>query len=114
MLLSMTPALLEKLEAGGHTDLGADFSIRLGAGPHGEGTFQLPTDDDVDLISYSVSSGAMLDFSLRGGSMKVDAAANQQVYGVDTSARDVVGGRVPPPAQLKALYSRIEDVLHRV
>jgi lipid-binding SYLF domain-containing protein len=108
--LSLTRDLTEQLQEGRSPQLGADISLRLGTAVEADGeSFSLPI-DDVDLLTYSVAVGSIVDVSLKGGALSADAAKNVACYGEGVTSRAILSGSVAPPPQLQPLYSRLSEL----
>lgn len=108
--LSLTRDLTEHLQEGRSPQLGADISLRLGTAVEADGeTFTLPI-DDVDLLTYSVAVGSIVDVSLKGGALSVDSGKNAACYGEGVSSKAILSGSVAPPPQLEPLYSRLSEL----
>ncbi|KAI3428488.1 hypothetical protein D9Q98_007313 [Chlorella vulgaris] len=111
-MLAMTRKLHDQLLAGGHTVLGVDQSAVMFR-PEIEDKSDLiaTAGGDVDLAGISNSSGAMLDFSLSGGSLSVDHAKMAKAYGSGVGMAEVIGGAVPSPVEVQPLYERLNELV---
>lgn len=56
-------------------------------------------------FSYSISSGAIIDFSYQGMKHAVDEETNHSLYGAQATPEAILGGSVPPPPAFEALYT---------
>ncbi len=82
----------------GKTKLGANAAAA--AGPTGaQATGYNAASMQVDVLTYSRSSGLFAGVSLEGASMDSDDDANKALYGKSISAKDIVeGGQAPTAA----------------
>lgn len=94
---------------GSKVKLGADASAA--AGPKGR---ELSAATDVvmkaEILSYSRSRGLFAGISLEGSTLRSDGGANENLYGYDIGARDIVRNgavKVPPAGQ------RLINILNR-
>ncbi|KAJ2927482.1 hypothetical protein H1R20_g9612, partial [Candolleomyces eurysporus] len=60
------------------------------------------------MFSYSKSKGLFAGVSLEGTVLIERKDANRDFYGSTVPARDILGGRVPPPEVASRLYEIIE------
>jgi lipid-binding SYLF domain-containing protein len=81
--------------------------VRSGSGP----------DDEISMGTWgdwavaSVGKGALLDFSLGGGSLKVDKAKNLEAYGAaGEDAAGILAGKVPHQQDMVPLYHRVREI----
>jgi len=88
--------------------LGADASVA--AGPKGRDA-EAATDVYMraEMLTYSRARGVFAGVSLEGSTMRPDDDANEHVYGRRISARDIVQGKVNPPAAGQALVSVLQS-----
>ena len=113
ILLLMNESGLKNLLSSKFT-LGADAGVA--AGPVGR-TAQAQTDAQMraKILSYSRSRGVFAGVSLEGSTLRPDNDANEQIYGREISALQIVTGQTPTPEIVAALpanlgkYSRMED-----
>ncbi len=79
--------------AEGKVTLGADVSVV--AGPVGRRA-EASTDLEMkaEIYSYSRSKGLFAGISLKGGSLRIDAKANESFYGDDVGADDILQGQL--------------------
>ncbi|KAF7314539.1 Ysc84 domain-containing protein [Mycena kentingensis (nom. inval.)] len=93
---------------GGNFTIGGNVSAT--AGPIGTGgsveaaIATAPT----PMFSYSKSKGLFAGLSLEGTILIERTDANRDFYGSPVPARDILGGRVPPPEVASRLYEIIE------
>jgi SH3 domain-containing YSC84-like protein 1 len=102
LLLVMNPKGAESI-MGSKVKLGADASAA--AGPKGR-TAAAATDIvmKAEILSYSRARGLFAGVSLEGSTLRSDGGANQNLYGKELSARQIVRqGAVKSPAAGKAL-----------
>ncbi|BDA50073.1 probable SH3 domain-containing YSC84-like protein 1 [Coccomyxa sp. Obi] len=62
---------------------------------------------DEDPAVYTAVSGKLLDFSINGGQMTHNNAANAKAYGALVTPDDILSGRVDAPADMAALYKQL-------
>lgn len=82
----------------GKTKLGANAAAA--AGPTGaQATGYNAASMQVDVLTYSRSSGLFAGVSLQGASMDSDDDANKSLYGKSITAKEIIeGGQAAPPA----------------
>jgi lipid-binding SYLF domain-containing protein len=88
--------------------LGADASAA--AGPKGRAT-GAATDATMhaEILTYSRSRGLFAGVSLEGASLRPDNDANEEIYGFEVSARDIVlGSKVGAPAAANKLIHLLQ------
>ena len=80
--------------------LGADASIA--AGPIGRAA-EAKTDAAMtaEILSYSRARGLFAGVSLSGATLREDDSANKDLYGKELTNREILGGKVAPPASAK-------------
>lgn len=92
---------------GGNVTVGGNFSAT--AGPIGTGgAVQASLAHPAHMFSYSKSKGLFAGVSLEGTVLIERKDANRDFYGSTVPARDILGGRVPPPEVASRLYEIIE------
>jgi len=92
---------------GGNVTIGGNISAA--AGPIGTGgSVQASLAHPAPLFSYSKSKGLFAGLSLEGTVLIERKDANRDFYGSTVPARDILGGRVPPPEVASRLYEVIE------
>ena len=113
VMAAITRRGVEELAAGKHQTFGTDVSIQLwpfsneGSGPDDS----ISLDMSSDWLTASVGRGLLIDFSLAGGSLSVDAAKNKKAYGAEgESAADILHGKVPHQQGMERLYSTINKI----
>ena len=89
--------------------LGADASIA--AGPKGRDASAATTASmQAEMLSYSRSRGVFGGVSLEGSTLKPDGGANENLYGKEVSAEDIiVKGAVPTPEEASLLLSTLTE-----
>lgn len=84
-------------------------NISAAAGPIGTGgSIQASLAHPAPMFSYSKSKGLFAGLSLEGTVLIERKDANRDFYGSPVPARDILGGRVPPPEVASRLYEIIE------
>jgi len=92
---------------GGNVTIGGNISAS--AGPIGTGgSVQATLAHPAPMFSYSKSKGLFAGLSLEGTVLIERKDANRDFYGSPVPARDILGGRVPPPEVASRLYEIIE------
>lgn len=92
---------------GGNVTIGGNVSAT--AGPIGTGgSVQASLAHPAPMFSYSKSKGLFAGLSLEGTALLERKDANKDFYGSAIPARDILGGRVPPPEVASRLYEIIE------
>jgi len=92
---------------GGNVTIGGNISAA--AGPIGTGgSVQATLAHPAPMFSYSKSKGLFAGVSLEGTVLIERKDANREFYGSPVPARDILGGRVPPPEVASRLYEIIE------
>ncbi|KAN0123540.1 Family of unknown function (DUF500) domain containing protein [Russula decolorans] len=92
---------------GGNVTIGGNVSAT--AGPIGTGgSVQATLAHPAPMFSYSKSKGLFAGLSLEGTALLERKDANKDFYGSAIPARDILGGRVPPPEVASRLYEIIE------
>jgi lipid-binding SYLF domain-containing protein len=87
--------------------LGGDASIA--AGPVGrEASAQTDVALNAEMLSYSRSRGIFAGIALEGATLRPDREADKEMYGRDTSNRDVLMGDVKAPAAAAKLESMLD------
>jgi len=89
--------------------LGADASVA--AGPKGRDASAATTASmQAEMLSYSRSRGVFGGVSLEGSTLKPDGGANENLYGKEVSAEDIiVKGAVPTPEEASLLLSTLTE-----
>lgn len=111
LMAAVSRAGQAELVEGSAAQFGTNISVQLpfiaGSGP----------DDEIALGAgagwavASVGAGALLDFSLGGGALRVDKAKNVAAYGeAGADAAGILAGKVPHQAALVPLYKRVREI----
>jgi len=89
--------------------LGVDASVA--AGPKGRDISAATTASmQAEMLSYSRSRGVFGGVSLEGSTLKPDAGANENLYGKEVNAEDIiVKGAVPKPPEASLLLSTLTE-----
>jgi SH3 domain-containing YSC84-like protein 1 len=105
VLLVMNEAGMARLTSSKFT-LGGEASVA--AGPVGRDS-QALTDATMkaEILSYSRAQGVFGGISLNGSTLRPDNDANKQIYGKEVAPMDVLGGKVPMPAEAKDLIAKL-------
>jgi len=92
--------------------LGGEASVA--AGPIGRDT-QAATDATMqaEILTYSRQRGAFGGLSVQGGTLREDAAANQELYGRKISNKEIVQGATPVPADAQSLVAALNKYSSR-
>ena len=89
--------------------IGGDASAM--AGPVGRSaTAQTDVLMHAEILSYSRSRGVFAGISLEGATLRPDKDDNRDLYGRDITQREILEGRVKPPAVAQPLYSELNRV----
>ncbi|EAU86024.1 SH3 domain-containing protein [Coprinopsis cinerea okayama7 len=92
---------------GGNVTIGGNIAAT--AGPIGTGgSVQASLAHPAPMFSYSKSKGLFAGVSLEGTALIERKDANRDFYGSAVPAKDILGGRVPPPEVASRLYEIIE------
>ncbi|KAK7468997.1 hypothetical protein VKT23_003493 [Stygiomarasmius scandens] len=92
---------------GGNVTIGGNIAAT--AGPIGTGgSVQATLAHPAPMFSYSKSKGLFAGMSLEGTALIERKDANRDFYGSPVPARDILGGRVPPPEVASRMYEIIE------
>ncbi|KAF5361083.1 hypothetical protein D9756_004875 [Leucocoprinus leucothites] len=92
---------------GGNVTIGGNVAAT--AGPIGTGgSVQASLAHPAPMFSYSKSKGLFAGVSLEGTVLIERKDANRDFYGSPVPAKDILGGRVPPPEVASRLYEIIE------
>jgi SH3 domain-containing YSC84-like protein 1 len=86
--------------------IGADVSAM--AGPVGRSA-EAKTDAllHAEILAYSRSRGIFAGVSLEGATLRPDREDNREIYGQELSQREILTGRMRPPASADALYAEL-------
>jgi lipid-binding SYLF domain-containing protein len=101
-----TPAAVDAFAKGGNVTLGGALSVAVGpVGRTAEASVAL----QAAMYSYSRSQGVFAGVSLEGAVITTRNEANTEYYGKPVQARDILSGKVPPPAGA----NKLRDVLSK-
>jgi SH3 domain-containing YSC84-like protein 1 len=80
------------------------------AGPLGrDATAQTDAELNAEMLSYSRSRGLFAGISLEGATLRPDEETNRELYGHDTTNREILTGDFKTPA----VAGKFERALHR-
>jgi lipid-binding SYLF domain-containing protein len=122
LMAALTDRAASALADGVPQALGADFALDLWPLVGSEEMLDLRAEHTatiygttVDYATASTGRGVLLDASVARGATRPDAAKNAHVYGgrAVPSARAILRGGVPRPAELAPLYARIAAIARR-
>jgi len=95
-----TPDAVNAFSKGGNVTLGADFSVAAGpVGRTAEGNVAV----QAAMYTYSISQGLFAGISLEGTVIGTRDEANAEYYGKPVAAKDILAGKVAPPAGAQKL-----------
>ncbi|HEY7713046.1 MAG TPA: YSC84-related protein [Candidatus Binatia bacterium] len=97
-----TPAAVEAFAKGGNVTLGGAMGVA--AGPVGR-TAEASFGWQAAMYTYSRSQGLFAGVSLEGTVLRTRDAANAAYYGKSVDAREILSGKVQPPAGARRLLS---------
>ncbi|KAF7298843.1 Ysc84 domain-containing protein [Mycena indigotica] len=93
---------------GGNFTIGGNVSATAGPIGTGGSVESAIATAPTPMFSYSKSKGLFAGLSLEGTVLIERKDANRDFYGSPVPARDILGGRVPPPEVASRLYEVIE------
>ncbi|CAK5276132.1 unnamed protein product, partial [Mycena citricolor] len=96
------------LSQGGNVTIGGNVSAAAGPIGTGGSIESAIASTPTPMFSYSKSKGLFAGLSLEGTVLIERKDANRDFYGSAVPARDILGGRVPPPEVASRLYEIIE------
>jgi SH3 domain-containing YSC84-like protein 1 len=93
--------------------LGGDASVA--AGPIGrDASARTDAQLQTEMLSYSRSHGIFAGISLTGATLRPDGDTNRELYGHDTTNREILTGTFKtPPAARKFEHALNRDSVHR-
>ena len=107
MLLVMNEGGMKHLLSDKFT-LGGDATVA--AGPIGrDASAQTDAMMNAEMLSYSRSHGLFAGISLRGATLRPDGETNRELYGHDSTNREILTGDFKTPASAR----KFERALHR-
>ena len=110
-MAALTRRGIELLASGTRQSFGTDVTVRPWPVPfvHDMDTLNV----DSDWVVASVGKGVYVEFGITTGSMSVDEGLNHKVYGRNTTAEDILHGKVARPPEMDTLYRRIDETAYR-
>lgn len=97
-----TPAAVDAFSKGGNVTLGGNLSVAAGPiGRSAEGNVAI----QAAMYSYSRTQGLFAGISLEGTVIGTRDELNRDYYGQPVEARDILAGKVRPPAGAQSLLS---------
>jgi lipid-binding SYLF domain-containing protein len=100
VILLNTPEAVDAFSKGGNVTLGGNLSVAAGpVGREAEGSLTL----GAAMYTYSRSQGLFGGVSLEGTVIGTRDEANAEYYGKPVEAKDILSGKVQPPAGAKKL-----------
>lgn len=88
--------------------IGGDASVM--AGPVGRSaTAATDAQLHAEILSYSRSRGAFAGVALNGATLRPDNDDNEKLYGRKVTQREILDGKVMPPASAKPLYDALNS-----
>lgn len=92
--------------------LGADASVA--AGPLGrDSSAQTDAMMNAEILTWSRQRGVFAGISLSGATLREDADANTELYGTAYKNRDIIEGKVQPPAVAQSLIAVLDKYSSR-
>jgi lipid-binding SYLF domain-containing protein len=86
--------------------IGADAAVA--AGPLGrQASAQTDATMRAEMLAYSHSRGVFAGVALQGATLREDGDENKTLYGTNIDNRDIVAGKVPPPAGAAGLMAAL-------
>lgn len=108
VFLLNTPDAVKSFSLGGNATFGANISVA--AGPMGRTAEAAGTARGLAAIySYSKSKGLFAGVSLEGSCIVERKDANAKFYGRAIRSKEILSGKVPPPAVAESLYATIRE-----
>lgn len=99
----------------GHAFKGIEFELSCGAGSTDKtNMLSIPIGDSLDMVCVSQMSGAMLGCSFMIGSMKMDRAKNESIYGDNMDSSKILSEETPAPQEWMPLYGELNRIVNRV
>ena len=109
LMSALTKSAIQRLIDNEYTEFGSDVTVQLWpTGANGP-------DDQVavnssDWVTATCSTGVVFDFSLSGGSIKINEAKNTEVYGEGVTASQLLNGQVDKPKAMIPLYQKVSAI----
>jgi SH3 domain-containing YSC84-like protein 1 len=107
ILVLNTQEAVNAFSRGGNVALGADVSVA--AGPVGR-TLSAGIMPLAAIYSYSRSQGIFAGVSLQGTLIVTMDKSNEEYYGKPVEPKDVLSGKVPPPAGVQKLIEELKKI----
>jgi lipid-binding SYLF domain-containing protein len=63
---------------------------------------------DAEILTYSRAKGIFAGLALNGAAVHEDHDSMKAIYGADVTERQVLTGKVPPPASAQAFLSAVK------
>jgi SH3 domain-containing YSC84-like protein 1 len=63
-----------------------------------------------EILSYSRSRGLFAGVSLSGATLREDDSANKDMYGKELTNREILSGKIEPPANAKPFMSALANL----
>ena len=93
-----------------HKNISIGGNLSYAAGPTGRALEAAGTVGNLaPIYSYSKSKGVFAGVSLEGTLILTRKKANRLFYGPNTSAKDLLSGKIAPPTQAEPLYRVLND-----
>ena len=86
--------------------IGADASAAAGpVGRHASANTDWKL--NAEILTYSRAKGAFAGLTLSGASVRTDEDSTTAIYGPDVTSREILAGKVPPPASAHAFLAAV-------
>jgi len=86
--------------------IGADASAAAGpVGRHASANTDWKL--NAEILTYSRAKGAFAGLALSGASVRTDEDSTTAIYGPDVTSREILAGKVPPPASAHAFLAAV-------
>jgi len=108
VIVLRTEDAVRAFSQGGNVTVGGTVSATAGPIGTGGSVESALATTPTPMFSYSKSKGLFAGLSLEGTVLIERKDANRDFYGSPVPARDILGGRVPPPEVASRLYEIIE------
>jgi lipid-binding SYLF domain-containing protein len=106
---ALTRSAVQTLIDNEYTEFGTDVTVQLWPGAEHGPNDQVSISSS-DWVTASCSTGIIFDFSLSGGSIKVDDEKNHEVYGSEATGDDILHGKVDRPGEMVPLYQKLTEI----
>ncbi len=64
---------------------------------------------DAEILTYSRAKGAFAGLTIKGASVRPDEDSTKAIYGPDVTSREILEGKVPPPASAHAFLAAVRS-----